>query len=127
MAAILDQSCVSCNISYLGNNSSCAEIQCPRESTKHTKWHHQLFKRCNKKKQQNTYISLSEIDDSDYPFSISSHNSTLNSDMTGSDWSLSSINSNSSASTNDSDMSMDTKSTDKKTKLRRFQTKVSPQ
>jgi hypothetical protein len=91
MATKLNQSCINCSIGYLGNRS-----YCPNESTlshfkttkrKSTKWHQRLFKR-SAQHLCSSYLSLDVLDDFEYPFNVTV--SSFSSELTGSDWSLSS-------------------------------------
>ena len=130
MATLLDQSCISCNISYLDNQSKCTKAECPFVSTKTTKRRYHLFKRSQKNKAKSTYLNLNELDDSDYPFATTDNTLLSTEDSSCSDWSLSTINSLSSSISYVPDntiISIDNSHQSiKKITLRRFHTKVSP-
>ena len=87
----MNQSCVECSISYLGNRAQCMNETtyscCTVQKRKSPKWHQRLLKRDSQSMSQ-SYLSLDILDDCEYPFNITE--SSLSSDLTGSDWSLSS-------------------------------------
>ncbi len=129
MAATLDQSCINCNISFLDNQTSCRDSNCPCEPAKQTKWNSWLFKKSSNKKTKNTYLNLNYLEDVDYPFTTTSEKISCSSDLTCSDWSLSTI-SSSKSSKQCHDCSIMTTDISiqfiNKTKLRRFHSKISP-
>ena len=90
MATEMNQSCVDCSISYLGNVSQCineSTYSCCTVTRKSPKWHQRLLKR-DSRSMSRSYLCLDILDDCEYPFNITE--SSLGSDLTGSDWSLSS-------------------------------------
>ena len=102
MATEMNQSCVECSIGYLGNRSHSmneSACSCCTASTKKSpKWHQRLLRR-ESRDMSRSYISLDILEDCAYPFNVTE--TSLGSDLTRSDWSLSS----SSNATMDSDTS----------------------
>ena len=100
MATKLNQSCIDCSISYLGNRSHCLNESTLSHSVttkrKSPKWHQRLFKR-SALRLSSSYLSLDVLDDFEYPFNVTV--SSYSSELTGSDWSLSSSTTQSSDTT----------------------------
>jgi hypothetical protein len=100
MATKLNQSCVDCSISYLGNRSHCLNESTLSHSMttkrKSPKWHQRLFKRSTQQL-SSSYLSLDVLDNFEYPFNVTV--SSFSSELTGSDWSLSSSSTQSSDTT----------------------------